>query len=106
MSHPKPFQFGVQSFHAESAAQWRDRARRAEELGYYALTLADHFLGPGPALESTLHPLQTLAPVPAMAVAAEATSRLRIGSPIPGGLQPATKPARRWRISSTVAGGT
>lgn len=79
MSVSRPFQFGVQSFHAESAKQWRDRARRVEELGYAALTLADHFLGPGPALESTMHPLQTLAPVPAIAVAAEATRTLRVG---------------------------
>ncbi len=79
VAHARPFRFGVQSFSADSAAQWKERARRAEELGYYALTLADHFLGPGPALESTMHPLQTLAPVPAMAVAAEATSSLRIG---------------------------
>jgi len=79
MSVSRPFQFGVQSFHAESAKEWRDRARRVEDLGYAALHLADHFLGPGPALESTLHPLQTLAPVPAIAVAAEATTRLRVG---------------------------
>jgi probable F420-dependent oxidoreductase len=75
----KPFRFGVQSYHAETGSQWRDRARRAEDLGFYALTLADHFLGPGPALESTNHPLQTLAAVPAMAVAAECTSTLRVG---------------------------
>ncbi len=80
MAHPRPFQFGVQSFSADSATQWKDRARRAEDLGYYALTLADHFLGPGPALDSTMHPLQTLAPVPAMTLAAEVTSTLRIGS--------------------------
>jgi probable F420-dependent oxidoreductase len=43
------------------------------------LHLADHFLGPGPALEATGHPLQELAAVPAMAVAAEATETLRIG---------------------------
>jgi len=79
MAHARPFQFGVQSFSADSAAQWKDRAKRAEELGYYALTLADHFLGPGPALEATMHPLQTLAPVPAMAIAAEVTSTLRVG---------------------------
>jgi probable F420-dependent oxidoreductase len=75
----KPFRFGVQSFHAESAAEWREGARAAEDLGYSTLHLADHILGPGPALEATNHPLQTLAAVPAMAVAAEATSTLRIG---------------------------
>ena len=75
----KPFRFGVQSYHAESAAEWREGARKAEDQGYSALHLADHILGPGPALEATNHPLQTLAAVPAMAVAAEATSTLRIG---------------------------
>ncbi len=76
---PRPFRFAVQSFSASSGGEWRDRARRIEELGYSALHLADHFIGPGPALESTHHPLQELAAVPAMAVAAEATERLRIG---------------------------
>ena len=75
----RAFRFGVQSFHAHSAAEWKEGARRAEGQGYSALHLADHILGPGPVLEATHHPLQTLAAVPAMAVAAEATSTLRIG---------------------------
>ena len=76
---PRPFRFAVQSFHADSAAEWREAARRTEAQGYAALHLADHILGPGPALDATNHPLQTLAAVPAMAVAAEATSTLRVG---------------------------
>jgi probable F420-dependent oxidoreductase len=75
----RPFRFAVQSFNAESPAQWRDRARHVEALGYSALHLADHYLGPGPALEATRHPLQGLAAIPAMTVAAEATSTLKIG---------------------------
>lgn len=75
----RPFRFAVQSFHAESASEWREGARKAEGQGYSTLHLADHVLGPGPALEATHHPLQTLAAVPAMAVAAEATTTLRIG---------------------------
>ncbi len=75
----KPFRFAVQSFHADSAKEWREGARQVEDLGYSALHLADHIIGPGPALEATNHPLQTLAAVPAMAVAAEATTNLRIG---------------------------
>jgi probable F420-dependent oxidoreductase len=75
----KPFRFAVQSFHADSAKEWREGARQIEDLGYSALHLADHIIGPGPALEATNHPLQTLAAVPAMAVAAEATTKLRIG---------------------------
>jgi probable F420-dependent oxidoreductase len=79
LASPRPFRFGVQTFSANSGKEWRDRARCAEDLGYSALHLADHFLGPGPALEATNHPLQELAAVPAMAVAAEATERIRIG---------------------------
>ena len=75
----RSFRFGVQTFSASSGAEWRERAKRIEALGYSALHLADHFLGPGPALEATNHPLQELAAVPAMAVAAEATSTLKIG---------------------------
>lgn len=75
----KPFRFAVQSFHAESSKEWRENAKQAEDLGYSALHLADHIIGPGPALEATNHPLQTLAAVPAMAVAAEATTKLKIG---------------------------
>ena len=79
MPTPRPFRFGVQTFSASSGKEWRERAQRCEALGYSALHLADHFIGPGPALEATNHPLQELAAVPAMAVAAEATDRLRIG---------------------------
>jgi probable F420-dependent oxidoreductase len=79
MSDRRPFRFGVQSFSAGSGDEWRDRARRAEDLGYAVLSLADHFIGPGPAQEATSHPPQELAAVPAIAVAAEATTRLRLG---------------------------
>lgn len=79
MSTPRRFRFAVQSFSAQSAKEWRERARRVEELGYSTLHLADHFLGPGEALASTNHPVQELAAVPAMAMAAEATTTLRIG---------------------------
>lgn len=75
----RPFRFAVQSFSATGAGEWRDRARRIEDLGYEALHLADHFLGAGPALEATRHPHQTLAAIPAIATAAAVTSTLRIG---------------------------
>ena len=74
-----PFRFAVQSFSAPSAREWCERARRAEALGYTALHLADHILGPGPAIERAQHPIQELAAVPAMAAAAAATTSLRIG---------------------------
>lgn len=79
MSDPRPFRFAVQSFRASSAAEWSERAQRAEALGYEALYLADHFLGPGPALDATHHPHQELAAVPAIAAAAAATASLRVG---------------------------
>ncbi len=75
----RPFRFAVQTYNADSPTTWRDRARRVEALGYSALHLADHYLGPGPALEAMHHPLQELASIPAMTVAAEATSTLKIG---------------------------
>ncbi len=74
-----PFRFGVQSFNAESAEDWADQVRRAEALGYSAFHLADHLLGPGPALEKSNHPVQNLAAIPAMAYAAAVTNTIRIG---------------------------
>jgi len=76
---PRPFRFAVQSFSADSGAAWREKARQVEDLGYACLHLADHIIGPGPALERSMHPLQELAAIPAMAVAAEATETLRVG---------------------------
>lgn len=78
MTHP--FRFGWQAFNAENAADWRDKARRAEALGYSSFMVADHYLGPGPSLAATNHPVQNIAAVPAMAVAAEATSTIKVGA--------------------------
>ncbi|MEM1434214.1 MAG: TIGR03621 family F420-dependent LLM class oxidoreductase [Pseudomonadota bacterium] len=75
----KPFRFGVQSFNAASGAEWAERARRAEALGYSTLHLADHLLGPGAALTRANHPEQNLAAIPAMAYAAAVTTTLNIG---------------------------
>jgi probable F420-dependent oxidoreductase len=76
----RPFRFGVQAYRAESGAEWREIARRTEAAGYSALHVADHYLGPGPVLDATGHRAQTIAAIPGMAVAAEVTSTLRIGS--------------------------
>src|SRR5215472_3131108 len=65
--HYRPFRFGVATGSAHSRAEWVSKARRAEELGYATLVVADH-LSTG------------LAPLSALAVAAEATTWLRIGS--------------------------
>jgi probable F420-dependent oxidoreductase len=75
----RSFRFGVQSYSADSAADWRNQARQAEALGYSAFHLADHVIGPGPALTPTNHPVQIVAAVPAIAVAAEATSTIKVG---------------------------
>lgn len=75
----QPFRFGVQSFNAESGADWAGKVRKAEALGYSAFHLADHLLGPGPALEATNHPVQNLAAIPAMAYAAAVTETINIG---------------------------
>ena len=59
----KPFRFGIQSYNAESPKAWRDKVKKAEDLGYSAFHLADHLLGPGPALQKCNHPVQGLAAV-------------------------------------------
>lgn len=74
----KPFRFSWQAYDAESAADWRRKAQSAEAEGFSAFVLADHYFGPGPATENS-HPPQDLAAVPAMAMAAEATSTIKIG---------------------------
>jgi len=63
----RPFRFAVTARWAGSAARWRDVARRAEDLGYDVLLVTDH-LG------------AQLAPIPALMAAADATTRLRVGS--------------------------
>jgi probable F420-dependent oxidoreductase len=76
----RPFRFGLQSYAAESAADWREQARRAESLGFSTFSVADHVIGPGPALTATNHPVQNVACVPAMAVAIEATESINVGA--------------------------
>jgi probable F420-dependent oxidoreductase len=62
------FRFGIQVSQAESATAWRDFARKAEDLGYSSVTMPDHFVD------------MQLAPMPAMALAAAATTTLRVGT--------------------------
>ncbi len=69
----RPFRFAVQGSTASSGAEWKALAQRAESLGYSALHLPDHYLGPG------THGAQVLAAIPAMAVAAAVTETLRVG---------------------------
>ena len=75
----KPFRFSLQCFNTDSPANWRTLISKTEDLGYSTFFLADHFLSPGPALEGTFHPPQLLGAVPAIAMALEQTSTLRVG---------------------------
>jgi probable F420-dependent oxidoreductase len=63
----RPFRFAITATRAESGDAWRAKARRIEDLGYDTLLITDHIT-------------QQLAPIPAMAAALEATTRLRVGS--------------------------
>jgi probable F420-dependent oxidoreductase len=67
MAHDRTFRFGVQASTAGSADEWRDLARRIEDLGFSSLTLPDHFG-------------DQLAPIPAMMAAADATTELKVGA--------------------------
>lgn len=62
----RPFRFALQTSTAPDAATWRERARKAEDLGYSAMYIPDH-------LDDQWGPLV------ALTVAAEATSRLKVG---------------------------
>ncbi len=79
MSAPKPFRFSLQCFNTDSPTNWRTLIAKTEDLGYSTFFLADHFLSAGPALDSTYHPPQMLAAVPAIAMALEQTTTLRVG---------------------------
>ena len=67
MATRRPFRFGVQAFNAGSRDEWVAKACRAESLGYATFLIPDHFGG-------------QFAPVAALAVAAEATTALRVGA--------------------------
>ena len=75
----KPFRFSWQSFAADSPKEWTERAKKAEDSGYSAFHLADHYIGPGPALDEAAHPIQNLAAVPAIMSAADATNTIKVG---------------------------
>lgn len=62
----RPFRFGVQ-VNTATGASWADTARRVEDLGFSTLVMPDHFE-------------DQLSVAPALAVAAEATTTLRVGA--------------------------
>ncbi|MGW0845805.1 LLM class F420-dependent oxidoreductase [Streptomyces sp. NPDC002787] len=63
---PRPFRFGVNLLSPTSAAEWRAKCRRAEQLGYDVILVPDHLGMP--------------APFPSLIAAAEATERPRLGT--------------------------
>jgi probable F420-dependent oxidoreductase len=64
----RPFRFGVQHYPATSGEDWKEKARRAEALGYDTFVMPDHISQGG------------LAYAPALMAAADATTSLRIGT--------------------------
>src|SRR2546421_10837980 len=65
----RPFRFGVNVRTAASHAEWADKARKVEALGYAVLLVPDHLA-------------ELLAQFPALASAAAATPRLRVGTAV------------------------
>jgi len=63
----RPFRFATTVTRGRSAEHWREVAQRAEALGYDTLLMPDHIT-------------DQLAPIPALAAAAAATTTLRVGS--------------------------
>ncbi|MFH8484281.1 LLM class F420-dependent oxidoreductase [Streptomyces longisporoflavus] len=62
----RPFRFGVNMVAPSTGNEWRKKCRRAEQLGYDIILVADHIGMP--------------APFPALVAAAEATQRPRVGT--------------------------
>jgi probable F420-dependent oxidoreductase len=67
MTTPRPFRFGVVAAQAASADAWLAQARHIEAAGYSTMVVPDGMR-------------YTLAPLPALAAAAAATRRLRVGT--------------------------
>lgn len=67
----RPFRFGVQVSKAATGRAWRDLARKVEDLGYSSLLMPDHLD-------------EQWAPLVALAVAAEVTSTLAVGTLVLG----------------------
>jgi probable F420-dependent oxidoreductase len=63
----RAFRFGVQLWTAPSRSAWRDKVKNAEGLGYDVIVVADH-LGEG------------VAPLQALTAAADASTKLRLGT--------------------------
>ncbi|WP_328445640.1 TIGR03621 family F420-dependent LLM class oxidoreductase [Streptomyces sp. NBC_00386] len=64
--HNRPLRFGLVVFTPATRAEWVAKARRAESLGYDVVSVSDHLGMP--------------APLATLALVAEATERIRIGT--------------------------
>ncbi len=64
----RPMRFATQAGGAPSGQEWIDRAKRLEALGYDTLAMPDHMIG------------GAWAAMPALAVAATVTQKLRVGT--------------------------
>ncbi len=64
---PRPFEFLADARAPASARELAERARRAEAVGFHAMVIPDHLV-------------DQFSPVPAMAIIAAATERLRIAA--------------------------
>lgn len=71
MTTPRPFRFGIQMWESTSGEEWREKARKAEALGFDILVIPDHFPGASGG---------AVAFAPALAAAASVTTALRIGT--------------------------
>jgi len=63
----RPFRFLAEARQVVDGRELAATARRAESIGYSVLVISDHLI-------------DQLAPIPAMAIIAAATERLRIGT--------------------------
>jgi probable F420-dependent oxidoreductase len=75
----KPYRFGVMCAQGGTAKAVKEQAKLVEDLGYYSILYNDHYAGPGPAMDGAHHPAQGVAAIPAVTLAADATSTLRVG---------------------------
>ncbi len=71
MAHPRRFRFGIQLSQPLEGMTWAETARHVEALGYSSLMVPDHFG-------------DQLAPLTALAVAAGATTTLKVGALVLG----------------------
>jgi probable F420-dependent oxidoreductase len=65
--HPRPFRFGVNLRAADSRAQWIEKAKKVEDLGFSTALVPDHIV-------------ELMPPLLSLATAAEATTTLRLGT--------------------------